>query len=227
VTEPAPFDIELEQPAIALAQNGELMLHAHLTRRGDFTGAIEIQPDWLPPGVQKEGALTIPAEKDEADFRVQANDKAAPGVYKVAMNASTTGGFASSGVGRVRVSSEFVQLRVAQPYLTIELQPGSVERGKEAELTGVVRHVRPFEGTATVKLEQLPRGVQMLEPAPRITAADRTVVFHISADSSALAGLYQGLTCEVSITEAGQVVRQKTGAGVLRIDEAKASEARQ
>ncbi len=227
VTEAAPFDIELEKPAIALAQNGELMLHAKVTRRLDFSGAVEIQPDWLPPGVSKEGMLTIPPEKDQADFRVQANDKAPPGAYRIAMNASTTGGYASSGVGRVRVSSEFVELRVEQPYLTIELQRGSVERGKQAELTGMVRQLRPFEGKATVKLGQLPRGVQMVEPAPEITAADRTVVFRIAAEASVLAGLYQGVTCEVTIREAGQVVRQKTGTGVLRVDEAKRSEAGQ
>jgi hypothetical protein len=227
VTEPAPFDIELEPPGIALAQSGELMLHAKVTRRGDFKGAVEIEPDWLPPGVSKEGTLTIPAEKNEADFRVQANDKAAPGAYRIAMNASTTGGYASSGVGRVRVSSEFVELRVAQPYLTIDLQRGSVERGKQAELTGVVRQMRPFEGKAAVKLGQLPRGVEMVEPGPEITAADRTVVFHIAAEAGALAGLYQGVTCEVAIRERGQMVRQKTGAGVLRVDEAKTPEARQ
>ena len=143
------------------------------------------------------------------------------------MNASTTGGYASSGVGRVRVSSEFVELRVAQPYLTIDLQRGSVERGKQAELTGVVRQMRPFEGKAAVKLGQLPRGVEMVEPGPEITAADRTVVFHIAAEAGALAGLYQGVTCEVAIRERGQMVRQKTGAGVLRVDEAKTPEARQ
>ena len=227
VTEPAPFDIVLQPPSIALAQSGELMLHATIARRADFHGPLEIQPDWLPPGVSKEGPLTVPPEKSEIDFRVQANDKAAPGLYKVAMNATTTTGNAGSGVGRIRVASEFVELQIAQPYLTIELQRGSVERGKQAELTGLLHQVRPFEGAATVKLGQLPRGVQMLEPAPQITAADRTVVFHIAADPAALAGLYQGVNCEVTVHEQGQLVRQKTGAGVLRIDEAKASEARQ
>src|ERR1039457_3360379 len=41
VTEPAPFRLELEQPAIPLAQSGELQLRVKVVRHGDFTGAVE------------------------------------------------------------------------------------------------------------------------------------------------------------------------------------------
>jgi hypothetical protein len=224
VTQPAPFDIQLEQPDVPLTQSGELLLKAKVTRR-DYKDAIEIQPDWLPPGVQKEGVVTIPAGKDEATFRVQANDKAPAGVYQIAMNASTVGGDAYSGVGRIRVSSTFVDLKVAEPYLTIDLQRGSVERGKQTVLVGVLKQKNPFPGKATLKLQQLPKGVTMLEPAPQITAKDTEVVFHVKADSDVLAGLYKGLTCEVAFTIEGQTLRQHTGSGILRIDAPKTAEA--
>ena len=55
------------------------------------------------------------------------------------MNASTTGGDAYSGIGRVRVSSEFVELKVAEPYLSIELTRTSVERGKKGEIVGTLK----------------------------------------------------------------------------------------
>ena len=225
VTDPPPFDVTLDEPATSLAQNGELLLHVKVTRHGDFKGPVEIQPDWVPSGVQKEGVVTIAAGKDEATFRLQADAKAAPGVYRIAMNASTSGtGDAYSGVGRIRVSSPFVELQVTEPYLTIDLQRTSVERGREAELVGVLKQNKPFTGKATVKLQQLPKGVKMLEPAPQVGPQDKEVVFHIAADNDALAGMYKGIACEFTFTEYGQTIRQHTGSGVLRVDAAKTAE---
>jgi hypothetical protein len=122
-------------------------------------------------------------------------------------------------VGRIRVSSAFVELTIAQPYLSIDLRRSAVERGKQAEIAGVLHQVRPFPGKASVKLLQMPKGVRMLEPAPEITAQDTQVVFRIEADADALAGLYKGVSCEVAFSEAGQTVRQHTGSGILRVDE--------
>jgi Bacterial pre-peptidase C-terminal domain len=225
VTDAPPFDITLDQPATSLAQNGELLLHAKVIRRSDFKGPVEIQPDWVPPGVQKEGLVTIAAGKDEATFRLQADAKAAPGTYRIAMNASTSGtGDAYSGVGRIRVSSPFVELQVTEPYLTIDLQRTSVERGRDAELIGVLKQNKPFAGKATLRLQQLPKGVKMLDPAPQISPQDKEVVFRIAADNDALAGLYKGIACEVTFTENGQTVRQHTGSGTLRIDAARTAE---
>jgi Bacterial pre-peptidase C-terminal domain len=221
VTEPAPFRVRLASPPIPLMRGSELLLKAEVDRAAGFDGPIEIQTDWLPPGVSKEPTVTIPAGKTEATFKIQANDKAATGTYKIAMNASTTGGDAYSGIGRVRVSSEFVELKVAEPYLSIELTRTSVERGKKGEILGTLKVSRPFEGKATVKLLQLPRGVKMVEPGPTITAKDKDIVFRIEADTDALAGLYKGVTCEVAFTEAGQTVHSTTGSGILRVDMAR------
>jgi hypothetical protein len=65
--------------------------------------------------------------------------------------------------------------------------------------------------------------VKMLEPAPVISAKDKEVVFRIEADPDALAGLYKGISCEVSFSEAGQTVRSTTGSGILRVDMARTS----
>jgi hypothetical protein len=223
VTEPAPYKLKLSAPPVPLMQGSELMLKVAVERAEGFSGPIEIQPDWLPPGVSKESTVTIAAGKTEATFRIQANDKAAPGLYKIAMSGSTTGGDGYSGIGRIRVSSEFVDLRTAEPYLSIELLRSSVERGKRGEIVGTLKVARPFPGKATLKLQQLPRGVKMLDPAPTISANDKEVAFHIEADPDALAGLYKGITCEVEFKEEGQTVHSHTGSGILRIDVARSS----
>jgi len=225
VTQPAPFDIELEQPALPIVQGGDLTLKARITRHGDFKDAVEIVVDWLPSGVSKGNVVTIPAGKDEAVFQIQANDKASKGVYQIAMNASTVGGDAYSGVGRVRVSSKFVDLKVMEPYLSIDLQRGSVEQGKSAQIVATLHQMQPFEGAATLRLQQLPKGVTMLDPAPQITAKDAQVTFQVAADKDALAGLYKGIVCEIAFTEGGQTFKQHSGSGVLRVDEARVTEA--
>ncbi len=101
-----------------------------------------------------------------------------------------------------------------------------MERGKQTVLIGVLKQNKPFPGKASLKLQQLPKGVTMLDPAPQITAKDTEVVFHLKADPDALAGLYKGLTCEVTFTVEGQTIRQHTGAGILRVDAPKTAEAR-
>ncbi len=223
VTDPAPFRVKLTAPPIALMQGGELTLNVTVERDKGFDGPIEMQTDWLPQGVSKEPTITVPAGKSEATFKLQANDKAATGAYQIAMNASTTGGDSYSGIGRVRVSSEFVELKVAEPYLSIEFTRTAVERGKQGELTGTIKLNRSFEGKATLKLMQLPSGVKMVEPGPSITAKDRLVTFRLEADPDALAGLYKGISCEVTFTEGGQTVHSTTGNGTVRVDVARKS----
>jgi hypothetical protein len=226
VTQPAPFHIEVEQPGIALAQSGELALKVKVMRHGDFKGAIEVQPDWLPGGVSREATVTIPADKSEAVFKIRADNKAVPGTYRIAMNASTTGaGDAFSGVGRIRVSSPFLELKVSEPYLSVEFQRASIERGKRAQLVGVLKHKKEFKGTATAELKRLPKGVTMVGSGPKITSKDPQIVFQIEADTEALLGLYKEIFCEVTVVENGQSVRQQSGSGVLRVDPARLSTA--
>ncbi len=96
-----------------------------------------------------------------------------------------------------------------------------MEQGKSGEIVGTVKQNHAFPGKATVTLRQLPKGVKLQEPAPQITSKDSAIVFHVSADSDALAGLYKGIGCEIAFTEDGQTIRQQTGSGVLRVDAAR------
>lgn len=222
VTQPAPFHIELEQPDIALAQNGELSLKVKVIRDPGFKDPIDVQTDWLPSGVSKEAAVTVAGDKSEAAFRIRADTKAAPGAYRIAMNATTKGGDSYSGVGRLRVSSEFVELKIAEPYLSVDLRRAAVQRGQSGQITGALKHNQPFEGKATAELKRLPRGVKMAGPPPEIASSDKEVVFRIEAEPDALVGLYKEIFCEVTVKRNGQSIRQQTGSGVLRVDPARA-----
>lgn len=224
VTQAAPFHIDLEQPPIPIGQNGSLELKVKLTREKDFKGAIDIQPDWLPPGVSKAGTFTIAADKTEAAVTINANPKAASGVYQIAMNATTTDtGDGYTGIGRVRASSKFVELRISEPYLTMTLSRASVERGQKGQITATIQQQKPFPGSAKATLVRLPKGVKAVEPAPQITAKDTQVVFHVQADSDALLGLYKEIACEITVSDNGQSIHQQTGSGILRVDPARSA----
>jgi len=221
VVKPAPYSIELVQPAISLVQSGELSLQVKVHRNEGFKGAIEIQTDWLPNGVTRESAQTIPADKSEGKLTLQAAAKANPGVFKIAMLATTLDGDRESGTGCVRVSSAFVDLRVSAPYLTVQIPRASVERGQKGTIVCDLKQNTPFEGEATCALKRLPHGVNVVEPLPKITAKDAKVTFHIEATDEALVGLYKEIFCEVTVVENGQSIRQQSGSGVLRVDPAK------
>jgi hypothetical protein len=214
VVDPVPFHVSLAAPTVPLMQGSDLLLKVNVE---GAAGPIEVQPDWLPPGVSHEPAVTI-KDKSEGTIKIQANDKAAPGVYRTAINATTTGGDSFSGIGRTRVSSAFVDLKVMEPYLSMTLERTSVEIGKRGEIIASIKVNRPFEGKAKITLQQLPRGVKQVGVA-EVSAKDKDVVLHIEADPDALAGLYKGVSCEIEFREAGQIIRSHGGNGTIRVDQ--------
>jgi hypothetical protein len=222
VTKPAPFDLAMEAPAIPLSRSGEMILKVKVNRHDGFKGPVELQADWLPPGVSGGGSVTVPADKTEGEVKIQANAKAEAGTFQIAINGSTVeGGDGFSGFGRVRTSTPFTRIEVSEPYLTIDLRRSSVERGKRGEVVGVIKENKPLPAAATVNLLRLPKGVTLVGAAPQIKSGDKEVVFEVQASNDALLGLYKEIACEVIVVDKGQPIHQQTGSGVLRVDPAK------
>lgn len=219
VTEPAPYRVDVEPPSIPLSQNGELSLPVKITRQPGFDEAIEFQFDWVPGGVEGEPTVTIPAGQNEGVLRLSATGSAAPDTYRLALTASTTGGSYYLGAGRIRASSDFIDITVAQPYVELKADPASLRRGETSRVIWKVDHKKPFEGEAATTLLGLPKGVSVTK-APVLKAGDRELVFEISATTEALLGQYKELGCEIVVNEGGQAIRQRTGKGILRVDPA-------
>jgi len=221
VTRPAPFSIRLVRPEIPLSQSGELGLRVQVTRHGDFTGPIDIQPNWLPPGVAGGGAVTVTANESQVIFPLSASPNAAAGVWKIAMNATTADNeWYYTGVGRIRVSSKFVDLTVAEPYIDVKFQPVAVRRGQTARIVCQVEQRKSFSGAAVATIVGLPKGVKLVGPAPLVGPTDRQVVFEVVANNETLLGQYKELKCELTFREGGQEIRQRSGRGILRVDPA-------
>ena len=116
-----------------------------MQRQNGFEGAIEIQPDWYPNGVSGGGIVRIPAGESTASYALSASPRATPGTWKMTMNATTTDGDSYSGVGRVRVSSNFIDLAVGSPYVALKFRPGAVRRGQTTEFLCDVTHLNPYD----------------------------------------------------------------------------------
>ena len=107
---------------------------------------------------------------------------------------------------------------IAEPYVELASQPESVRRGEKKQYVWSVQQKSPFEGTASVKLLGLPKGVTVVEPFPVLTNTSREIAFDIKATDEALLGSVRGMSCEVIVQAGGQEIRQRTGNGTLRID---------
>ncbi len=220
VTDPAPFSIELEPPTAPLVRGGELALGVKLTRREGFHEPVEFQCDWVPPGVSVGPAAIIGPDETHAVLRLSGEPNAPVGPCPIVVTASSTRDDMDGylGVGRVRVSSEFVKLTIAEPFVELVSQPESVRRGERKPYIWTVQRVGAFEGEATIRLVGLPKGVSVVEPLPTINSHSQQVAFQIEASEEALLGSVQGVTCEATIEAGGQQILQRTGRGTLRID---------
>lgn len=219
---PAPFSIEVETPKIPLIQDGELSVKVKLHRQPGFDLPIHIVSAWNPNGVGSEPTMEIPPGISEAVYRFTATSNAAPATWKVAIQARTPlpNPKDVAGAGQTQISSAFFDLTVAQPYVKLVSEPVAIRRGANASFVWKVNPQHPFKAAALAKLQGLPKGIKVAEPGPVLTPDAAELVFELQADAEALLGQYKEIGVELTFREEGQEIRQRTGAGVLRIDPA-------
>ena len=221
VTEPAPFSIDIEPPRAPIVRGGELSIPVKITRRDGFDEPVEFLCDWVPKGLSPQPKVTIESGQSEGVLQLSAAIDAVLGSQPLVVTATSTQGFEAGwyfGAGRVRVSTEIVDITTAEPFVELASEPESVRRGERKRFTWTVRQKSPFEGNASVKLVGLPKGVSVVEPLPVITKESKDVAFEIEASDEALMGAVKGLACEVIVQAAGQEIHQRSGSGTLRID---------
>ena len=212
----------MEGPKIPLIQDGELSVKVKLHRNPGFDEPIQIVSAWNPPGVGSEPTMEIPAGASEAVYRFTAASNANPATWQTAIQARTLPPNAKdvAGTGQLQVSSKFFDLTVAQPYVKLVSEPVGIRRGSGAKFVWKVSPQHPFQADASAKLAGLPKGIQVAGPMPVLKPNADELTFDLLADDYALLGQYKEISVELTFREAGQEIRQRTGAGVLRIDPA-------
>ena len=194
------------------------MLDLRIVREPGFEAAVELQADWLPPGIEKGLPVSVAAGETTAQLRLRATDKAPVGTWPITVTASTLDGDVTAGTGCRLVTTPFLQLDISEPYLALRFERAAIERGQSGEITAAVVHNKPFSGKAVAKLIGLPYGVRQIEPFPTITSADASCAFRVEVTTDTLVGPYKDISAEVAVPVDGRAIRQQSGGGILRVD---------
>lgn len=211
VSEAVPFKISIVEPKVPLVQNGAMNLKIVAERTGDFKGPITIVPLYNPPGIGAAGSVTIPEGQNEVLLPMNAAGNAPPRKWKYVVQ-----GFATVGNGPVWVSSQLATIEVAPPYMSLAIERGAVEQGKETQMFVKLTNTKPFTGNAKIRLINLPPKTTTVELD--ITKDTKEIAFPIKVEPTAPAGTHRNLFCQVIVPENGETILHNLGSSELRID---------
>ncbi len=229
VSEPAGFEVILDAPKQQLMRGSELTIPVRIVRQPWCDEPLEIQCEFAPPGVGTSPAEIIPSGESTANLTLSANASAKLGsspLYVMVTTTQARGGRENSSVSgdtdqgseRVRVSSEVINIEVAEPFVSLSSEPQSVRRGNKIKYRWTVKQLRPYEGKASVRMLGLPVGLVAVGPEPTIDKTSNEVEVELEAHDEALLGLVGELNCEVRFIVGGEEILLRTGSGKLRID---------
>jgi len=212
LTEAAPFRIDVDAPPAPLLREGPGALHIRLTRNEGFDAEVETMMLWNPAGVSSAGSAKIPPNASETNYPINASGDAPLRTHQLVILARARVGDADRWV-----SSALIPLQVADRYVTGALKMCAIQREQSAAMLCQLKHVRPFDGEATLTLRGLPPGVTT---APvQIQPGQAEAIFTLSATDAAPVGRRGGLFCEITTKVNGvDSTHRFAGGGVIRVD---------
>jgi hypothetical protein len=223
VVEAPCFELEIARAKLGMVQAGDMELEVNVRRREGWDGPVQLKCDCLPTGVTQGVPVEVGPGVGTARLTLMASPDAPLKNWKISVCGSSMDGHVLYGTGARLVSSPMVDLEVGKPYVLVDLERSSVRRGAVDQMHAKLKPLKPFPAGARATLIGLPHGVKQVEPFPVIQDKDTSCVFQVSATEEALLGPYKQIQVELEVTDFGGVIRQKSGAGVLRVDPALAA----
>jgi hypothetical protein len=211
VIEESPVKIELEQPLTPIVKNGVLSLKVRAIRTA-FDEAFSLRFLWSPSGIGAPVTIEMPKGISEVIYEINANNEAAVGVWPIAILAEI-----ATPKGVVLVASNLVNLTIAEPFLSMNMEMVATEQAKSSALLAKIDVTTPFEGSATAELMGLPYGVT--STSINFTKDQKNLTFPLTVAANATIGKHANLFCRVTIPQNGSMItHQVSYGGVLRID---------
>ena len=210
VVDKLPVTLEIVQPKAPLVRNGTMQLKIVAHREEGFDKAINVQFPFRPPGLGANSSVSIPAGKNEALYTVNANGNAAIGDWPVYAIGQTDVG------GSAWIASQMAQLKIAQPYVTFEMQNVACEQGQQTQILCKLNQVEAFEGEATARIVGLPPKIDI--PELKFTKATTELVFEVTTHADSPVGKHKSAFCQVQIPVAGETVVANAGGVQVQID---------
>lgn len=212
VIEEAPYHLDLFAPPVPIVRNGTMNLKITARRTGDFKKKIRVSLPWKPPGIGAPNEVEIPEGQDEVILTLNAVGDAPLGDWQMLVTSES-----ESDQGRVMVSSNFIDLKVSDPFVNVSLEMAATNPGVNTNLIAKVEQLEDFPGDATVTLQALPHGVTSEEEI--INAQFSEITFPLDVTDEARTGKHANLFCQVIITKDGFPIPHNVAhGGTLRID---------
>lgn len=212
VVEELPFTLEIVKPTVPAVQSGNMDLKVVAKRKEGFTKPITVRMLWNPNGISSPGNVTIPENGTECIYTLNVGGGVEARTFSLAVTGDT-----DAGQGPIAVSSPLCEVTVAPPYLTMKIEMGAVEQGKQTELICKLENPKPFQGKAKVTLYGLPAKASTVEK--EIAAGEAELRFPVTTAADTPAGKHQNLFCNVVIMENGAPIPHIVGqGGVIRVD---------
>ena len=213
VVEPLPYKVKLHQPVCPIVKSGSLNLKVEIIRDANFTNAVTVRILTRPPGIGAKSSLSIATGKSIGYYPLTASGGAAVGVWKIGVQAETS----APGGGIWRSASDFIDLKIEEPYLSMKLNLTAVQRGQEGEMLCDLSVKRPFAGKATAELKGLPPFSATTKVEFDSNASQ--ISFPIQTENKSRAGLTKNLFCYVKIPYSGELISHSVGqGGQIRLD---------
>jgi hypothetical protein len=207
----APFKIDLVQPKVPLVRNGSMDLKVVATRAMGYTAPINVRLLYNPNGVGSSVSAVIAENQTETVIPMTANAGAALGVSKiVALGSGPHEG------GRIEVSTQFVDLNVAEQYFKFTFEKSVCEQGQNTEFVAKVEKLTDFPGEATCELVGLPNGAT--STPVKFNKDTKEIVFPVTVVKEARPGKFNTLMTISKFVQDGETVTHTLGPGELRID---------
>lgn len=213
VAEPAPFEIEIEQPKVPVVRYGSMQLKVVAKRQEGFNQPIAIRMLYNPPGIASSGSISIPGDKNEAFIPITANSGATIGKWPIVVTGS-----APHAGGRVEVATQMAELEISDRFFSFAFEKAAAEQGQETELLVKVEHNIEFEGEAEVQLLGLPAKTSTPPEPVKITKESTAMVFPIKVEQDARPGTFKSLVCRAVIMRDGEAITHTMGTGEIRVD---------
>jgi hypothetical protein len=211
VIDELPFQLEIVQPNVPIVRDGQMMLKIVAKKKEGWDEAISVQFPFRPPGVGANSEIAIPKGQTEALYQINADGNAALGKWPIYVLGS------SNVNGAAWASSQMATLEVAEPWVGIALQRGSVEQGKETEIAVEVQILKELKTPAQVTLVGLPHKVTA--EALQINPDTKELVFKVKTEADSPEGNHKNVFCQVTVVENNEpIVHARLGSTELRID---------
>ena len=213
VVEPVPFRIKLHPPSTPIVKGGSINLKVEVMRDTNFTKDVTVKILTRPPGIGARASLKIAGKDTIGYYPLTANGASALGVWDIGMQ----GEAADEEGGQFLAASEFVGLKVEEPYVSLKINMPAIQRGQDGQMLCNLSVKRPFEGKAKLELRGLP-AFSTTEPI-EFDANSSEIQFPIKVEDKARAGITKNLFCFAKVPFNGKLITHTVGqGGQIRLD---------